>query len=187
MAIEKTTDQAAAKKAQRKKRMAKIAEAQKTTIILDADVRKACAAQAKAEGVEMVHFMQKAIETYLLDHGTLEGELKDRLEARRKVIDDTVALARKIDADGGFDEHFVLTVMKTAMKDKDFAKHYALAVGDAANDGSAPAKSPLNRQLGRLIKSAVGAKGKRGENGRPVRAQVSGEVISTYTLLEKAS
>jgi hypothetical protein len=46
---------------------------------------------------------------------------------------------------------------------------------------------PLNQQLGRMIKRAVGAKSKKNEAGRIARAQVSGEAISTYTLLEKSA
>ena len=39
--------------------------------------------------------------------------------------------------------------------------------------------------MGRLIKRAAGARSKRDEAGKIMRGQVTGELISTYTLLEK--
>ena len=42
------------------------------------------------------------------------------------------------------------------------------------------------RSDGSLIKRAAGARSKRGDKGKIQRAQVQGELISSYTLLEKA-
>jgi hypothetical protein len=38
-----------------------------------------------------------------------------------------------------------------------------------------------------LIKRAAGARSKRDESGKIMRAQVQGEILSTYTLLDKAA
>jgi hypothetical protein len=171
----------------RQKRLEKLSNANKVTFSVEPEVRRMIMAEARKAGLDQGHFLQRAIETYLLDTAEPGDALAERLRAKRAVIEKTVALAKQLDAEGGFDEHFILTVMKTATSDADFAAQYALAVGGAGEDAPERAKIPLNQQLGRMIKRAIGAKSKMNENGRVARAQVSGEAISTYTLLEKAA
>jgi hypothetical protein len=173
----------------RQKRLEKLSNANKVTFSLEPEVRSLIASEAKKAGLDEGHYLQRAIETYLLDTAEPGDALAERLRAKRAVIEKTVALAKQLDAEGSFDEHFILTVMKTAIRDDEFAGLYAAAVGATANNTDAPekAKMPLNQQLGRMIKRAVGAKSKKNEAGRIARAQVSGEAISTYTLLEKSA
>ena len=181
------TDQDAADK--RKKRLERLANANKISFTLEPEVRKLAQIEAKKSGMDMGHFMQKLVETHVLSVTDADNPLVQRIQAKRDVIDQTVKIAREIDAKGGFDEHFILTVMQTAAKDSTYAKMYKTAVGGVANDSDVPEKrkAPLNQQLGRLIKQAVGAKSKRDEKGKIARAQVSGEAISTYTLLVKSA
>lgn len=154
---------------------------------LEPEVRAACRKAAKDQGMEMNHFLQKAVETYMLVHGDLEPELRARISAKRQVIDGAVRTAREIDGTGGFDENFVLNVMKAVTTDPETGKLYETAIGGKVTDEKAPRKSSLNQQLGRVIKTAVGAKAKRNEAGRLARAQVAGEAITSYTLLEKTA
>lgn len=173
--------------ARRQKRAERLSNANKVTFSLDPEVRGLVAAEAKKAGLEEGHYLQRAIEAHLLETADTGEALAERLHAKRAVIERTVALAKQLDQDGGFDEHFILTVMRTASRDDEFAGLYATAVGATADDASGPdaAKMPLNQQLGRMIKRAVGARSKKNETGRIARAQVSGEAITTYTLLEK--
>jgi hypothetical protein len=173
----------------RQKRLEKLSNANKVTFSLEPEVRSLIASEAKKAGLDEGHYLQRAIESHLLETAEPGDALAERLRAKRAVIEKTVALAKQLDAEGGFDEHFILTVMKTAIRDAEFAALYAAAVGATANDSDAPekAKMPLNQQLGRMIKRAVGAKSKKNETGRIARAQVTGEAISTYTLLEKSA
>lgn len=173
----------------RQKRLERLSNANKVTFSLEPEVRSLIASEARKAGLDEGHYLQRAIETYLLDTAEPGDALAERLRAKRAVIERTVALAKQLDEDGSFDEHFILTVMKTAIRDEEFAALYAAAVGATANDADAPekAKMPLNQQLGRMIKRAVGAKSKKNEAGRIARAQVTGEAISTYTLLEKSA
>jgi len=177
---------AAEKGARRKERMARIEQANKITVTLQTDVRRALAAQARAAGMDMGHFMQKLAESHLID-GAPEGDpLAARLKARRGVVDHVVKLAQEMQAEGGFDADFILKVLKRAHADTGFAKMYAAAVADVAEKPKQAARADvaLNQQLGRLIKRAVGAKSKRDAAGKILRAQVKDEVISSYTLLE---
>lgn len=173
----------------RQKRLEKLSNANKVTFSLEPEVRSLIASEAKKAGLDEGHYLQRAIEAYLLETAEPGDALAERLRAKRAVIEKTVALAKQLDDAGSFDEHFILTVMKAAIRDEEFAALYAAAVGATANEADAPekAKMPLNQQLGRMIKRAVGAKSKKNETGRIARAQVSGEAISTYTLLEKSA
>ncbi|WP_116597506.1 hypothetical protein [Primorskyibacter marinus] len=171
----------------RKRRLRRIAQATKVSFSLEPDVRQLFADEAKKQGMELGHLMQKVLENHVLENAEPGNALAERLRAKRAVIDHTVELARMIDAAGRFDEHFILTVMRSASQDAAYAELYNIAIGADAEGKPGRAQAPLNQQLGRLIKKAVGARGKKSETGRVARAQVAGEVISTYTLLEKAA
>ncbi|HBV53743.1 MAG TPA: hypothetical protein DEF12_01770 [Rhodobacteraceae bacterium] len=181
---------AVAKPSKKQKVADRLASANKISFTLETEVRKLAQEEAKKSGMELGHFMQKLVENFVLENAAPDNELAKRLKAKRAVIERAVNLAQEIDQKGGFDEHLILNVMKTATQDGDFAKLYALACGNVANDDGAPASKlsiVLNQQLGRMIKKAVGARSKRNDAGKIARVQVSGEAISTYTLLEKAS
>lgn len=170
----------------RARRLEKIEKASTVTFMLELPVRKFMDAQAKAAGMNMTHYMQKLVETHVIATAPKDDVLALRLAAKRHVIDQTVALAKKLDEAGKFDENFILTVVKEAQKDAEFKAQYELALGDVDAEGKAGrARVSLNQQIGRMIKKSVGARAKRNEKGRVARAQVQDAVIATYTLLEK--
>ena len=72
--------------------------------------------------------------------------------------------------------------VRVSRRKKDFAEIYKTAIGGTGKYAMRQSKA-LNQQLGRLIRTASGAKGKRTEDGAVARAQVKGEIIRTYTLL----
>ena len=170
----------------RARRLEKIEKASTVTFTLELPVRKFMDEQAKAAGMNMTHYMQKLVENHVIATAPKDDALALRLAAKRHVIDQTVALATKLDAAGKFDENFILTVVKEAQKDAKFKAQYETALGEADVDGKTNrARVSLNQQIGRMIKKSVGAKGKRNKEGRVMRAQVQDAVIATYTLLEK--
>jgi hypothetical protein len=174
------------KATRRKDRMDRIDAANKITVTLQTDVRKALAAQAKAEGMDMGHFMQKLAENHILSSAPAGDPLATQIGARRGVVDQVIALAQKMEAEGAFDENFILKVMKRAHADAEFVKLYAAAVAEPDKPKAAGrAGVALNQQIGRLIKRAVGARSKRDAAGKIQRAQVKDEVITSYTLLDK--
>lgn len=173
----------------RRQKVQRLANASKVTFSLEPDVQAFFKTKAREAGMEVGHYMQKVVETHILDVADKDDPLATRLKAKRAVIDTAVKLAQDMDEDGGFDENFILSVMKKASKDAEFKKLYAKATQSSDKEGkqATRATAPLNQQLGRLIKKAVGAKSKRNDAGKIARAQVTGEMISTYTLLEKAA
>ncbi|KIN73134.1 hypothetical protein [Sulfitobacter guttiformis] len=170
----------------RARRLEKIEKASTVTFMLELPVRKFMDAQAKAAGMNMTHYMQKLVETHVIATAPADDALALRLAAKRHVIDHTVALATKMDAEGKFNENFILTVVEEAQKDAEFKAQYEIALGEKDADGKANrGRASLNQQIGRMIKKSVGARGKRNPQGRVMRAQVQDAVIATYTLLEK--
>lgn len=173
----------------RKARRGRIARANKITFILETEVRKFMASEARGAGMDIAPFMQKVAENHVMATAPEGHPLAERLRAKRAVLDRAVALAREIDEAGGFDEHLIRNVMRKAAAEPEFRTLYDRAVNAGEDDPKtvARAKVPLNQQLGRLIKRAAGAKSKRDETGKIQRAQVQGEMLSAYTLLEKPS
>lgn len=170
----------------RARRLEKLEKASTVTFMLELPVRKFMDEQAKAAGMNMTHYMQKLVETHVIATAPKDDALALRLAAKRHVIDHTVALAKKLDEAGKFDENFILTVVKEAQKDAEFKAQYEIALGEMDAEGKASrARVSLNQQIGRMIKKSVGARGKRNEQGRVMRSQVQDAVIATYTLLEK--
>lgn len=181
-------DAAAKKAGGRARRLEKIEKASTVTFSLELPVRKFIDAQAKAAGMNMTHYMQKLVETHVIEAGAADEPLAVRLAAKRKVIDQVVALAVKLDAAGKFDDNFILTVVNEAGKDADFKKQYGIAVGVEAEGNDAAikrARVSLNQQIGRVIKKSVGARSKRNELGQIARGQATDTFVATYTLLEK--
>ena len=154
------------------------------TFSLQRKVRERLAAQARAEGLDLGHYLQRVLEAHIVDTAEQDDPLASRLDAKRQVIEGIVALAQKLDAEGRFDEHFILTVMKEAAADPEFKDLYDRATGGQAKF-AVRQRRILNQQLGRVIRGAAKAKGKRTEDGSVARAQIKGEIIRTYTLLKR--
>jgi hypothetical protein len=172
----------------RARKLEKIEKASTVTFTLELPVRKFMDAQAKAAGMNMTHYMQKLVETHVIETGGADEPLSLRLAAKRQVIDRVVALATKLDADGKFDEHFILAVVNEAGKDTDFKAQYEAALGVEASEGDVKVKRArvsLNQQIGRMIKKSVGARSKRNAQGQIARGQASDAFVATYTMLEK--
>lgn len=166
------------------KRAERLAKASNVAFSLEPKVRARLAEMAKGEGLELGHYLQKVLETHVLEASADGDELADRLRAKRAVVDHVVSLARELDSEGRFDEHFILTVMTEAASDEGFMELYHLAVGGEGKQ-AARAQKPMNQQIGRLIRKAAGAKGMRTEEGKVMRGQATGALISSYTLLTR--
>lgn len=174
-------------KGKRKQRRQRLAAANKVTVILDADVRKFVAHQAEKAEMNIAPFLQKIVENHVLSSAKDGDKTVARLKAKRAVLDQALALATKTQAEGGFDEHFILNVMKKASQDAAFKSLYDQAVGADDDKPKRRDRVSLNQQLGRLIKRAAGAKSKRDESGKIMRAQIQGQILTSYTLLDKTA
>ncbi len=159
----------------------------RVVLTLDPGVRKYLQFQARGAKMDVNQFVLKLIEDHVCDTAPAEMPMAQRIRARRQVIAHVVETARRIDGEGGFDPHFVLSVMKAASQSAEFRAQHDTAIGVGSQRAAKVERNraALNQQLGRLIKSAVRARSLRNAAGRITRAQVDGEMISSYTLLEK--
>ncbi|MDR0808101.1 MAG: DUF1778 domain-containing protein [Gemmobacter sp.] len=135
------------------------------------------------EGIDPSAFMQRTLERAVYAHLSPK---------RQKELDNTEALyavarqkAREVFSSGRFDEHFTLTVFGELMADpKSRALYEEIIDSDAYTDG-APGKTPLNLNLGKYIKNAIGAEPLLDDAGKVLRAfGVKDQPIRSYTLLK---
>lgn len=169
----------------RKKRREAADRLNKVALNLETEVRRSLMAQAREAGMGLAPFINKVLENQVMDNAPAGDAPAERLRARRAVLDYVVELARQADTGGEFDEHVILSVMKKAAKDADFMVAYQTATGGEGR-GAKRTKVALNQQLGRLIKQATAAKSKRDDAGKIQRVQVQDEIVTSYTLLQKA-
>ncbi len=150
---------------------------------LDPGVLAALSAQAHAAGMEVQAYIQAVLRRHALESGQLAADERRRLLRNDRILQLAVARAREVHAAGGFDEHFILTVMRRLIAEPDFRALYEEAVGGDAFTPGLPEKSPLNMYLGWHIRHAVGAEPLLDSRGRTRRATVRGEVLQSYMLL----
>ena len=121
----------------RKQRRQQVAAANKITFILDTKVRRFVMGQAKEAGMDIAPFLQKIVENHVMTSAPEGDPLAERLKAKRAVLDQAVALAGKAGAEGGFDEYFILNVMKKVPQDAELKSRYGQAVGAGNENPSA--------------------------------------------------
>lgn len=114
-----------------------------------------------------------------------DGDEK-RLNAQMEILNFAGSAALEIVADDRFDEHLTLTVFQELMQDKDAKSIYETAIGGDAYEDGLPGKTPLNMQIGWIIKNVTGASVQKTKDGKPKRANVRNEPIQSYTLLERS-
>ncbi|TBE45445.1 hypothetical protein ELH02_14215 [Rhizobium ruizarguesonis] len=161
-------------------------ETEKFTVNVNREAMRAIREKAKEEGLEASALIQRAIHELAISTGRMNNETANMLNAQYAIIDEMVALSKELFNQGRFDEHFVLRVFQEAMKRPHMKELYERAISGDAYGLKLPGKTPLNMYLGWYIKNAIGAEAKSDANGKPVRAQVRGEPIQTYTLLAMA-
>ena len=171
----------------RKKRRDKVIKANRVTLDLNPAVRRYLTAQAKAAGTTLSLFLNRLAEQHIVATAGDTDPLGQKLKGRHAVFDRIEKIARDMDGDGKFDEHFILTVMRAASTDVGFMAQYQAAAGGDTAEGEAEekSKSALNQQLARVIQLAVQAKAKRGEDGKVVRADAEGALMTSYSLVER--
>lgn len=161
-------------------------ETEKFTINLNLEAMRAIRDKAKEEGLEASALIQRAIHELAISTGRMNNDTANMLNAQYAIIDGMVALSKELFNEGRFNEHFVLKVFQEAMNRPHLKELYERAISGDAYGLKLPGKTPLNMYLGWYIKNAIGAEARMDSNGKPVRAQIRGEPIQTYTLLTMA-
>lgn len=174
--------------ARRKARRERLAQANRVTVELASPVRKYLAAEARNAGVDLSGYLSRIAERFIIETAPEENPLARQLKARHVVCDRIDAIAVQIDEEGGFDEHFIRSVMQRAATDVGFVAQYRAALGPETMDDVAQEKArpPMNQQLVRMIKRAAGARSLRDAEGKITRADdADSEMMPRYMLVEK--
>lgn len=153
----------------------------RVSLRLRKDVHDTVIAVANDAGIDPAAFMQTVIAK------SVESRLPEATREELRRTEDFIQFAQKearaLFAEGGFTEHFTLSVFDRLMANHETRSLYEDIIGaDALTDG-APGKTPLNMYLGWYIKNAVGAEPLLDEAGKAKRAFVKGKPIKSYTLL----
>jgi hypothetical protein len=157
----------------------------KISVRMSQHVYDALAADAAHRGFAAGEHIHRLLEKSAAKSGHMQAAEAERIRLHWKVVKQFQTLARAVDAEGGFDAHFTLTVFRRAVADPDLRAIYERSIGGDAFAVGLAGKSPLNMYLGFYVKNAVGAHPKVDAQGKPLRAQVRGEPVQSYQLLSK--
>jgi len=151
------------------------------TIRLEGGVAEALAAKANASGQEIADYAADVLTRDVLDDlpPSIAARVQAELELKKAAID-----FAKDETDKEFDEGITLKVFQHIRTEPHLSELYKRAIGgkDGFDRGN-PIKARINRTFGAAIKTTAGAIPKT-INGNVLKAQVTGEFIQSYTLLE---
>ena len=119
-----------------------------------------------------------------IDESFLEFWEDGRAELRQNLVDQVAEAARELCRNGQFHPSLTLRAIRACKEDLEWLAGYAKFVGGGMYDQANPLKRRINPAFARHVKSAVGAKDQKDENGNPVRRHVENEIIQSYTLFE---
>lgn len=154
------------------------------TIRLESKVSHALASQAKREGQEVADYAADLISTAVMDNlmanwPDAAKRIQAELEVKAAAIKFAIAHCAK-----SFDPHVTLKTFQHIRTDERLNPIYLRAIGNRPGEESGnPIKARINRTFGAAIKTAVGAVPQT-VNGNPMKIQVSGEFIQSYTPLD---
>lgn len=156
------------------------------TVRLEFAVSKALAAKAGKDGQEVADYAAGVLTKDVLPElEQLSPDAAKRVQAELELKTRVIAFAVDHVRDE-FDPHITLKVFQHIKADEKLRTLYLRAIGDRPVDERRnPIKSRINRSFGAAIKTAVGAVPQTA-NGNPLKAQVTGEFILSYTPLEPA-
>jgi hypothetical protein len=161
------------------------------TIRFDDPLAAALAFKAAAAGQDPVDFVTDLVTRTVRD-AMQDKEAARRVDARLALKAKVVALARRLSPPEAFDPDVTLKVFQAIRNDPELLGLYTTAAGgDITLRGQNTAKAILNRELGGLVKSAVGAEIQVVEGTQsPVKVQLSSadkkELMFSYTRLQRA-
>ncbi len=156
------------------------------TLRLEPAVQMVIKVLAKQEGIEESAYILRLVQRHAANSDAMPRADQIRINATERLIDLAIATARDLDADGQFDQHFTLTVIRALAANPAFMADYDLVTRAPSAGGRVSYKASLNMNLGWHIKCAVNAIPLRDDKTNlPRRMQIRNELIKSYTLLKK--
>lgn len=155
------------------------------TMTLEPAVATALSQRAHEQGQEFADHVADIVTTDILAEVRIRNaSVAQRITAELKLKTTIVQTAREL-SEQTLDPHVILKTFQHVKATKAL-ETYARAIGggNVFARGN-PIKARINRQFGALIRSAVGARPQLDEHGKRVTVQVTGELISSYTVLTR--
>ena len=140
---------------------------------------------AREEGVDPSEYTTEILSRHVLQCGALDKIDAKQIRAEMAIKQSARALAKSICA-RKFDSHVTLKVFQNIRSDATLYETYKSAIGADGLDRRNPTQARINRSLGGIIKATVNGQ-PRTEVGNKLSIAVQGELIRTYTPLEKAA
>ncbi len=158
------------------------------TVRLETVVADALRFKAASAGQEAADYAASLLTEGLMDViRAADAGAARRLQAELEIKARAIMLARQFSPADRFDPNVTLKVFQAIRHSGDLNEIYIRAIGGKpGNERGNPIKARINRSLGAIVKTAVQADVETiGDN--PVKVQVSGEFIFSYTLLKPSS
>jgi hypothetical protein len=154
------------------------------TIRLETAVSLALAAMAEQKGQEVADYAAGVLIEHVLPAiKRNDPAAAKRLQAEMEVKAEAIELAKNLSPARAFDPNVTFKVFQAIRTNNRLQRLYLRAIGDRPGDERGNhIKARINRSLGAAIKIAVDATPKM-IGGNPVKVQVTGEFIFSYTLL----
>ncbi len=158
------------------------------TVRLTAQASTALAQKAYQAGLETADYAADFLTAHVLDEiRAVDPTEADRTQAELEL---KAAVLRQVEAylqENGFDASITLKMFQLIRTNDKLRALYEKAIGGKpGEDRDNSIKARINRNFGAAIKTAARANPQK-VNGNPIKAQVSGEFIQSYTLLELAN
>lgn len=155
------------------------------TVRLTPQASSALSKKAYRAGLETADYAADTLTAHVLEElRTIDPDEAERAQAELEL---KAAVLRQLEAylrEHGFDASVTLKLFRLIRSDDRLHSLYRKAIGNKpGDDRDNPIKARINRNFGAAIKTAARATPQK-INGHPIKAQVSGEFIQTYTLLE---
>jgi hypothetical protein len=157
----------------------------KVTFWQDEPVHAALVKDAKSKRRDIVAHVQSLLVDYVLEAGLLDDKEANRQRLRLSLLQRVAEAAVAIFQNEGVPPDIINRAIADCMTNQGFATDYEIYVGDNPYKHGNPRKE-INKEFGRAVKAAVGAKTKRTANGKAVKTPVAGAIIQSYTVLEPA-
>ena len=122
---------------------------------------------------------------WYIDSNFLEFFDPARPALRQRLVAQVAETARELCRAGRFGPKIILHTIQACTEDPDWRAAYARFVGGDIYQTGNDLKQQINREFGRSVKAAAGAHVQKDKIGRPIRDEVEGEIIQSYTLLKK--
>jgi hypothetical protein len=157
-------------------------EATRLVLYADLPLHAALFKDAANHGRDLNDHILRILGEHAVEKGLFGKEDSEEYRLHWSLIDRAAQAARRICREGGFDEHITRNAIEACMADSGYAADYEAYIRGNPYAHGNPRKA-VNKEIGRSIKTAIGAQVLRNEDGAPAKENVSGSVIQSYTKM----